>query len=49
MRLLSFLIGILLLQSATAQVLIKNVNVVDVEGKKILAGYNVVALDGFYR
>ncbi|MBK7291597.1 MAG: amidohydrolase family protein [Chitinophagaceae bacterium] len=46
MRLLSFLIGILLLQSATAQVLIKNVNVVDVEGKKILAGYNVVALDG---
>ena len=46
MRLLSFLIGIMLLQSATAQVLIKNVNVVDVEGKKILAGYNVVALDG---
>lgn len=46
MRLLLFLIGMMLLQSTTAQVLIKNVNVVDVEGKKILTGYNVVALDG---
>ncbi|MEO5947263.1 MAG: amidohydrolase family protein [Chitinophagaceae bacterium] len=46
MRLLLLLFGILLLQSATAQVLIKNVNVVDVESKKILAGYNVVALEG---
>lgn len=31
---------------AGAQVLIKNVNVLDVENKKILSGYNVVALDG---
>jgi len=31
---------------ATAQVLIKNVNVIDVENKKVLAGYNVVALEG---
>jgi len=46
MRLLLLLIGMMLLQSVTAQVLIKNVNVVDVENKKILAGYNVVALDG---
>jgi len=29
-----------------AQVLVKNVNVLDVENKKVLAGYNVVALDG---
>ncbi|RYF85115.1 MAG: hypothetical protein EOO00_14465, partial [Chitinophagaceae bacterium] len=28
------------------QVLIKNVNVVDVVNRKILSGYNVVALDG---
>ncbi|MET0394416.1 MAG: amidohydrolase family protein [Chitinophagaceae bacterium] len=32
--------------SVPAQVLIKNVNVLDVENKKLLAGYNVVALDG---
>jgi imidazolonepropionase-like amidohydrolase len=32
--------------SSFAQVLIKNVNVIDVEKKKVLAGYNVVALDG---
>ena len=29
-----------------AQVLIKNTNVIDVENKKILAGYDVLALDG---
>lgn len=46
MRLLLFFIGFTLLQSLTAQVLIKNVNIVDVENKKILAGYSVVALDG---
>src|SRR5687768_14200690 len=33
-------------QTAFNQVLIKNVNVVDVENRKILTGYNVVALDG---
>jgi imidazolonepropionase-like amidohydrolase len=32
--------------SLHAQVLIKNTNVIDVEKKKILAGYDVVALDG---
>src|SRR5688572_16693644 len=33
-------------QLVTAQVLIKNVNVLDVENKKILPGQSVVALDG---
>ncbi len=46
MRLLLFLISFTSLQSLNAQVLIKNVNVVDVENKKILKDYSVVALDG---
>lgn len=45
MRLL-LLLMLTFIQSLTAQVLIKNVNVVDVENKKILSGYNVLALDG---
>ena len=37
----------LFIQSAlSAQVLVKNTNVVDVENKKILAGYDVVVLNG---
>ncbi|HMU46459.1 MAG TPA: amidohydrolase family protein [Chitinophagaceae bacterium] len=32
--------------SLSSQVLIKNVNVLDVENKKVLTGYNVVAMDG---
>lgn len=46
MRLLSLLFMLACTNSAKAQVLIKNINVIDVENKKILAGYNVVALDG---
>lgn len=46
MRPLLLLYCILIYQLVIAQVLIKNVNVLDVENKKILAGYNVVALDG---
>jgi imidazolonepropionase-like amidohydrolase len=34
------------LQSIAAQVFIKNTNVIDVDQKKILAGYNVLAVDG---
>lgn len=41
--LLFFFIG---WQNLSAQVLIKNVNVIDVDNKKVLAGYNVVALEG---
>ncbi len=46
MRLSLLLLWLLSLQVVSAQVLIKNVNVVDVENKKILQGYNVVTLDG---
>lgn len=46
MRSLLSLLCIAVCQLAAAQVLIKNVNVLDVENKKILQGYNVVALDG---
>ena len=46
MRLLIILFLLAIVQPLTSQVLIKNTNVVDVENKKILAGYNVVALDG---
>ena len=46
MRLLSILIFLSFIHPLTGQVLIKNVNVVDVENKKILSGYNVLALDG---
>jgi imidazolonepropionase-like amidohydrolase len=40
------LYGLLFLKPLTAQVLIKNTNVLDVENKKILSGYDVVVLDG---
>ncbi len=46
MRLLLFLISFTMVQSLTAQVLIKNVNVLDVENKKLLTGQTVLALDG---
>ncbi|MEO6720335.1 MAG: amidohydrolase family protein [Ferruginibacter sp.] len=46
MRLFSLLIILAIIHTANAQVLIKNINVIDVEKKKILLGYNVVALDG---
>ena len=42
---LSFFLA-LFYNNAISQVLIKNVNVVDVANRKILSGYNVVALDG---
>ena len=40
------LIMLVCMQAAAAQVLIKNITVIDVEKKKILAGYNVMAMDG---
>ncbi|MGB4843250.1 MAG: amidohydrolase family protein [Ferruginibacter sp.] len=46
MRFLSTLILLALFQTVNAQVLIKNINVIDVEKKKVLAGYTVLALDG---
>lgn len=46
MRLALILICITVMQPLTAQVLIKNVNVADVENKKMLSGYSVLALDG---
>lgn len=46
MRRCLLLLSLLLPLISPGQVLIKNVNVVDVEKKKILEGYNVVALDG---
>jgi imidazolonepropionase-like amidohydrolase len=46
MRLLSLLIIVALAQTATAQVVIKNSTVVDVENKKLLTGYTVVAQEG---
>ncbi len=46
-KIINSVLAIFLLSgSLAAQVLIKNVNVLDVEKKKILQGYNVVALDG---
>src|SRR5918993_175016 len=44
--LLSMLLATFLANAAYNQVLIKNVNVVDVENRKVLSGYNVVALEG---
>ena len=41
-----FLFFSFLVLSLPAQVLIKNTNVLDVENKKILSGYNVLVLDG---
>ena len=46
MRLLSLIFCIAIVQAGFAQLLIKNINVADVENKKMLAGYNVVVLDG---
>ena len=46
MRLVTYLFFFIGWQVASAQVIIKNVNVIDVENKKVLAGYNVVALEG---
>lgn len=46
MRIVLLVVLLVAVNSAPAQVLIKNVNVLDVENKKVLAGYNVVALDG---
>lgn len=46
MRLLFLVLLFAAATSVSSQVLIKNVNVLDVENKKILNGYNVVALDG---
>lgn len=43
----AFLLFLLFIQLVSpAQVLIKNVNVLDVENKKILSGYDVLVLDG---
>lgn len=46
MRLFSILILLAFVQTANAQVLIKNINVIDVEKKKVLSGYTVLAQDG---
>lgn len=48
MRLLSLLFCLvcICIQPVFSQVLIKNITVLDVEKKKVLVGYNVVALDG---
>ncbi len=46
MRLLLISLTLLLLQHTSAQLLIKNTNVIDVEQKKILAGYSVLVVDG---
>lgn len=46
MRLFLLLIFSGVMQAITAQVLIKNVTVIDVEKKRLLTSYNVVALDG---
>ena len=46
MRLLFLFVMLLCIHTAIAQVFIKNINVIDVENKKVLTGYNVVALDG---
>ncbi|MGF2410681.1 amidohydrolase family protein [Ferruginibacter sp.] len=46
MRLFSLLIMLAVTQTSTAQVLIKNVTVVDVEKKKLLTGYTVLAQEG---
>ena len=46
MRLFLLCILLGLMQPIAAQVFIKNTNVIDVDQKKILAGYNVLAIDG---
>jgi imidazolonepropionase-like amidohydrolase len=46
-KLIVSLLTLLLLQmQANAQLLIRNTNVLDVENKKVLAGYDVVVIDG---
>lgn len=46
MRFLFLIVTLLLIQPGIAQVFIKNINVIDIEKKKILIGYNVLALEG---
>lgn len=46
MRLLSLLLSLLFIQTLSAQLLIKNTNLIDVEQKKILSGYSVLIIDG---
>jgi imidazolonepropionase-like amidohydrolase len=46
MRLLSLSLSLLFIQTLSAQLLIKNTNVIDVEQKKILSGYSVLIVDG---
>jgi imidazolonepropionase-like amidohydrolase len=41
-----FLLGLFIQLFGTSQVLIKNVNVIDVENKKILNGYDVLVMNG---
>jgi adenine deaminase len=46
MRQLSLLLLLTSIQTLTAQTLIKNITVIDVENKKLLTGYTVVAQNG---
>lgn len=46
MRLFSTLILLLCVYFCKAQILVKNINVIDVENKKVLTGYDVIAIDG---
>jgi imidazolonepropionase-like amidohydrolase len=46
MRFFSFLISLFIVQAAVTQVVIKNTNVIDVENKKMLEGYNVICRNG---
>lgn len=46
MRLLFLSLSLLFIQTLSAQLLIKNANVIDVEQKKILSGYSVLIVDG---
>lgn len=46
MRLLSLSLSLLFIQTLSAQLLIKNTNLIDVEQKKILSGYSVLIVDG---
>lgn len=46
MRLLSLSFSLLFIQTLSAQLLIKNSNLIDVEQKKILSGYSVLIVDG---
>jgi len=46
MRFISLLTILVCVQPIAAQVFIKNITVMDVEKKKVLTGYNVLAIDG---